>query len=51
MRLMKILGFVWLVRSSRLTISADQMEKLAGSIRWLIGTLSRLAPGRRPYAR
>ena len=34
------LGFVWLVRSSRLTISADQKEKLAGSIRWLIGTLS-----------
>jgi hypothetical protein len=34
------LGFVRLVRSSRLTISTDQNEKLANSIRWLIGTLS-----------
>jgi hypothetical protein len=34
------LGFVRVIRSSRLTISADQMEKLARSIRWLSGMLS-----------
>jgi hypothetical protein len=34
------LEFVRFVRSSGLTIKADQREKLARSIRWLIGTLS-----------
>jgi hypothetical protein len=34
------LDFVRLVRSSRLTISPDQKEKLACSIRWLISALS-----------
>lgn len=34
------LGFVRVIRSSRLTISADQKENLASSIRWLIGMLS-----------
>nr|WP_295742500.1 hypothetical protein [uncultured Acidocella sp.] len=34
------LGFVRVIRSSRLAISADQKEKLTSSIRWLIGMLS-----------
>ncbi len=34
------LGFVRVIRSSRLTISADQKEKLTSSVRWLIGMLS-----------
>jgi hypothetical protein len=34
------LGFVRVIRSSKLTISADQKEKLASSIRWLVRMLS-----------
>ncbi|QQX92688.1 hypothetical protein IGS75_14815 (plasmid) [Gluconobacter sphaericus] len=39
-RLKEDLGFVKLMRSSRLPISEDQKEKLTGSVRWLIGMLS-----------